>query len=229
MQENDKSNVMIRRLTSSFRSHPGRVFVAFASVMLILGAALAGIANAKMGVDEVVVSTSGLGDSAGLDTRTGDRDDNRLDSDDAPPGPAFVTVDVDGAVLHPDVIQLPEGSRVQDAIEACGGLASDADVSGINRASILQDGQKVLVPRAGEAPQNSTAPKNDVATGGALVNINVATLEELEELPGIGEATARAIIDERESSGPYASVEDLMRVSGIGEKKFEKLRDLICV
>jgi len=103
------------------------------------------------------------------------------------------------------------------------------DRASINRASILQDGQKVYVPKVGEAPQASGSATGAAATGGTLVNINTATVEDLDGLPGVGEATAQAIVDDREANGAFASIEDLMRVSGIGEKKFEKLRDLICV
>ncbi|WP_246060654.1 ComEA family DNA-binding protein [Enorma burkinafasonensis] len=148
----------------------------------------------------------------------------REPADDGP-----LVVDVDGAVASPGVVEVPAGSRVADAIDAAGGLAEDADVSGVNRAAPLADGEKVYIPRAGEASQAPAAAGSPPGEEAALVNINTADLSELDELPGIGPATAQAIIDEREANGPFTSIEDIMRVSGIGEKKFEKLADRICV
>lgn len=144
-----------------------------------------------------------------------------------------VVVDVGGAVIEPGVVELDAGSRVADAIEAAGGLATDADCTTLNQAQLLQDGQKVYVPKEGEIDasgalvDSSTQEAGQVAT--ALVNINTATLDELDALPGVGPATAQAIIDDREANGPFVSVEDIMRVSGIGEKKYEKLKGSICI
>lgn len=228
MQEHDAAGQAVWRFTTLFRSHPWRVMVVVASVTLVLGAAFAGIVNANMSGGDVVVATGDANQDeiTPIEAREGD---TRPDEDDGEPRTTAVTVDVDGAVLWPNVIELPEGSRVQDAIQACGGLAADADVSGINRASVLQDGQKIYVPKVGEASQSPGTTEGDIATGGALININIATVEELDGLPGVGEATAQAIVEDRDANGAFASIEDLMRVSGIGEKKFEKLRDLICV
>lgn len=144
-----------------------------------------------------------------------------------------VVVDVGGAVIEPGVVELDAGSRVADAIEAAGGLAIDADCTTLNQAQLLQDGQKVYVPKEGEIDASgalvdlSTQEAGQAAT--TLVNINTATLEELDALPGVGPATAQAIIDDREANGPFASEEDIMRVSGIGEKKYEKLKGSICI
>lgn len=147
--------------------------------------------------------------------------------------PSFV-VHVDGAVTAPGVYELAgEGLRVNDAVEAAGGLLPVADTSSMNLAAALADGQKVLVPYKGEVAAE-TAASSGGASGAAstdtsLVNINLATADELQALSGVGEATARAIVEDREAHGPFSSIEDLMRVSGIGQKKFEKLRGQICV
>lgn len=146
--------------------------------------------------------------------------------------PETVLVHVDGAVAAPGVYELPAGSRVNDAVLAAGGLAAGADTSGVNLAAPVSDGEKVRVPLEGE----DVAPAVGEVTAGegdegdpAPVNLNTAGVEELDELPGVGEATARAIIEDREENGPFTSPEDLMRVSGIGEKKFARLEGLICV
>ncbi len=146
-----------------------------------------------------------------------------------------LVVHVDGAVAVPGVYELPEGSRVNDAIECAGGLAADADTSGINLAATIQDGEKIYVPAEGEEVSSTGSVSSDLggsssaASSSGLVNINTADATELQLLPGVGEATAAAIIEDREANGPFSSPEDIMRVSGIGEKKFAKMEAMICV
>ena len=153
-------------------------------------------------------------------------------------GPDAVVVHVDGAVCCPGVYELVLASpRVRDAVDAAGGLADGADTSSMNLASLLGDGQKIHVPFEGESSVEATgaggggesADASGVAGSSSLVNINSATAEELDDLPGVGPSTAAAIVEERNANGPFSSPEDLMRVSGIGKKKFAKLRDHICV
>ena len=113
--------------------------------------------------------------------------------------------------------------------------SDNADTSAINLAAPVEDGQKIHVPTQGETPTSSVPPDgagvlgSGTAGDGSLVNINTANAEELCSLPGVGEATAAAIVEERDSNGPFASAEDIMRVQGIGEKKFAKMQDKICV
>ena len=122
--------------------------------------------------------------------------------------------------------------RVNDAVEAAGGLLPEADTSQMNLAAGLADGQKVLVPARAEEGAAAAAPGGGAVSqtdAASLVNINLATADQLQALSGVGEATARAIVEDREAHGPFSSVEDLMRVSGIGQKKFDKLKGQICV
>ena len=139
--------------------------------------------------------------------------------------PVTLVVHVDGMVGTPGVYELTEGARVSDAVTAAGGLAEGADTSSLNLAAPLADGEKVHVPAEGEEVMTSSGD----ASSGGLVNLNSAGVEQLDELPGVGEATARAIIEDREANGPFTTPEDLMRVSGIGEKKYAKLEGMICV
>jgi competence protein ComEA len=146
------------------------------------------------------------------------------------PTPAPIRVYVSGAVQSPAVYELPRGSIVQDAVGAAGGAAADADLEGINLALELQDQQHIHVPREGEAappPVVSGGASRSGEVLGASVNINTATAKELEALPGVGEVTARRIIDYREANGPFQTIEDIQNVSGIGPKTFEGLKDLI--
>jgi len=143
------------------------------------------------------------------------------------PTPAPIRVYVSGAVQNPAVCRLPRGSIVQDAIDAAGGPASDADLACINLALELQDQQHVHVPREGEANPPPVVSGGTAGGEGALVNINTATASELETLPGVGEVTARRIIEYREVNGPFETIEEIQNVSGIGPKTFEGMRELI--
>lgn len=139
-----------------------------------------------------------------------------------------VVVHVAGAVVTPGVHRLPPGSRVIDAVEASGGLAPDADPAAVNLAAEVVDGAQVYVPRVGEAAPPPPAAAGAEA-GSGPVDLNAADTALLETLPGIGPATAAAIVDHRERHGPFASVEDLLEVRGIGEAKLAALRDLVRV
>lgn len=152
-------------------------------------------------------------------------------------------VHVAGAVANPGMYALPEGSRVQDAVDAAGGYAEGAAESSLNLARLVSDGEKIQVPTAEEVQQADAAASAGGDTGskaggasssdgsviGGKVNINAADASKLDELPGIGKATAEKIVADREANGPFATAADLQRVSGIGAKKYEQLEDLICV
>ncbi len=139
-----------------------------------------------------------------------------------------IVVYVTGAVNKPDVYELPEESRVKDAIEKAGGVTKEADLISINLAEKLSDGEEVVVPKKGE--NTSIAGSSTSSTNkNSKININTADATELEKLPGIGEVKAEAIIQYRKSYGRFKTIHDITRVSGIGEKTFEKIKDLISV
>jgi competence protein ComEA len=142
-----------------------------------------------------------------------------------PPSPQPLVVHVSGAVVNPGLYQLPPGSRVQDAIQAAGGLLPEADQEALNLAALLKDGQRVLAPTESQA-QATTASR---LAPDAPVDINSASQQALESLPGIGPVLAQRIIAYREANGPFATVEDLQKVDGVGEDTFEKLRELVTV
>ncbi|MGB9886015.1 MAG: helix-hairpin-helix domain-containing protein [Moorellales bacterium] len=146
--------------------------------------------------------------------------------------PRGLRVHVAGAVARPGVYELPAGSRVIDAVQAAGPLP-EADVNALNLAAPLADGQKVTVPLKGEVPAQATVGTGITgiaATGGSgQININTATAQELEALPGIGPTLARRIVAYREEHGPFRTVEDIKNVSGIGEGRFAQIKDLITV
>lgn len=148
---------------------------------------------------------------------------------------APLCVHVDGAVRTPGVYYLDAGSRIVDAVAAAGGLTETAYTAAVNLAQVLQDGEQVVIPdeATGEASGGTTASGGAGATASngdaAPVNLNRATADELVALPGIGASTAAKIVADREANGPFRAIEDLKRVSGIGDKKFEALRELVCV
>ena len=155
--------------------------------------------------------------------------DDTANSEDAETPAITLFVHVSGAVAAPGLYELADGSRVADAVQAAGGFADDADSDSCNLARIIEDGEHIVISRQGEASQPSADTAAQSATQSGRININTATAAQLESLPGIGEATAAKIVSDREANGPFKTVEDLTRVSGIGAKKLEALADLVCV
>lgn len=149
--------------------------------------------------------------------------------------PPHVYVHVIGAVERPGVYDLETGARVIDAVTAAGGLKPEAGAAGVNLARVLSDGEQIAVPTKeqlakGEAVPGAAGTGGVGASGpaqGGKVNINTADAAMLDTLPGVGPSTAQKIIADREANGPFAAVEDLGRVSGIGPKKLDGLKDLI--
>lgn len=141
--------------------------------------------------------------------------------------PSTLVVHVAGAVSEPGVYEVPADARVMDVIDAAGGPTADADVEQLNLAAPVVDGSRIYVPRFGEiAPAVSGA---SAAADEGPLDLNAATLEQLDALPGIGPTTAQAILDERERRGGFRSVDELLEVRGIGPAKLEQLRDLVRV
>ncbi|ALC06512.1 DNA uptake protein [Corynebacterium deserti GIMN1.010] len=154
------------------------------------------------------------------------------------PAPSsHIVVSVVGHVDRPGLVTLPEGARIADALSAAG-AREDADIFALNLAQVLVDGTQIHVYRMGEAPHEvagaadpgaGVAPLSGSVSGSVsgLVSLNSATLTELVTLPGVGEKTAQAIIDYRDSSGGFSSVDGLLNVKGIGPSKFDQLAPLV--
>ena len=151
-----------------------------------------------------------------------------------------IAVHVVGAVPRPGLYEFAEGARVQDAIDAAGGLLTSASVDSINLAALLEDGQQLNIPyKAGEEPTTANPNEDDalVLPGATeetssnssqeLININTASVEELDSLPGIGPTIAQRIIDYRDENGPFQTIEDILNVSGVGPSTFDQIKDLI--
>lgn len=148
----------------------------------------------------------------------------------------IVSVHVVGAVKTPGLYEVADGSRVKDAIDAAGGMSGDAVEGSVNLARVVQDGEQIVVASKSDsgsaslagAAGSSSSPVSSSATGG-LININTADASALTTLSGIGESTAKKIIADREKNGPFKNKKDITRISGIGDKKYEAIKEAITV
>lgn len=222
------------RWAEKLLSHKAVVVAILVVIAAASGLAMASFGGGSSGVSFEHSDESGITAEGGVGNASPDDTDG---SSAKRSSAAEVYVDVDGAVTRPGVYRLKEDARVSQAIDAAGGLTAEADVTGLNRASKITDGQKIHVPTVGEqqaamaagGADSAAAAASNAGASSGLVNINTASVSELQTLSGIGPSMAQSIIDERTQNGAFASVDDLMRVSGIGEKKLAKIKDSICV
>ncbi len=140
--------------------------------------------------------------------------------------PSLIRVHVTGSVKVPGVYTLPDTARVEEAIQAAGGLLDEADPQSLNLAAILSDGQRLYIP-ASQAVTLTDEGRGITIETSTLININTAGFSELDALPGIGEVKAQAIIDYRQQNGLFTALDDLMKVEGISESLYEDLKGLI--
>ncbi len=153
-----------------------------------------------------------------------------------------IFIDVGGEVISPGLYELPENSRINDAIIIAGGVTSDADLTTVNLAYILSDAMKIIIPKKetkkvivnSVKKQNSQVVTTNITSNeneenNRIININTATYDELKKLTGIGESTAQKIIDYRSENGSFKNEEDIKNVSGIGESKYNSIKNNICI
>lgn len=152
----------------------------------------------------------------------------------------IVIVHITGSVKNPGIVKLKEGSRIEDAIEAAGGLTENADISNVNLAYVLDDGIKIKIPNLDDEDigdedvlskdsGEGIIQEDEKKTNTNIVNINKATENELSTLPGIGNSLATRIVEYRKQNGNFKTIEDIKNVSGIGESKFANIKDFISI
>ena len=226
----------------------GVVVVLLLGAVLVLGPMVRGVASEPTNQPvEAALPMAGSATSTTLAGTAGATASTALGSAVAgaaavDPAAAPVVVHAAGAVVDAGVYELPAGSRVDDLVSAAGGLAPDADGDRVNLALLLADGERVYVPRVGEevvpeapSPSGAAAGSPSAEGGGSgaatsgPINLNTATVAELETLPGVGPVTAQAIVDHREQEGPFTSVDDLLDVQGIGEARLAQMREQVTV
>lgn len=180
----------------------------------------------------------------GIDKKSTDQIDNNMlsienNTKENEGSKELVIVHITGAVKTPGIVKLPEGARIEDAIDKAGGLTEDADISDVNLAYVLEDGIKIKIPTISEE-KNEEIIINSSGEGivekeisnnseNKIININKANETDLQALPGIGASLAGRIVEYRNSNGKFNEIEDIKNVSGIGDSKYENIKNLICV
>jgi competence protein ComEA len=201
------------RITNHLRFHPREsAALAVLGLLLLIGA---GLAYLRARPADALPPPAGAASASASPS-----------ADTAPAN--TIVVDVVGAVRKPGVYDFPQGARVIDAVRAAGGFIPGAEPQAINLARPLVDGEQVVVPKKGEAPVGAGSGSS-AQQPGAKVNINSATEADFENLPGIGPVLAQKIVDYRAQHGPFRSIQDLMKVTGIGQKKFDSLQAYVSV
>ena len=147
-------------------------------------------------------------------------------------GTKMIVVEIKGEVVNPDVYEISEGSIIRDLITKAGGLTNEANIGKINRADKLRDNQLIVIPNKNElsnANTNINVSKEGNTAEEGIININTASLEELQKINGVGEVKAKSIINYREKNGGFKSIDEMKNIEGIGDKTFEKMKDQITV
>lgn len=221
------------------RHLPRAVIVGVTAIAVCIALACAASCTASSGAAFEIENASGgeaaeLAGEAGEGERASDAGEGNVQEE-----PARIYVYVVGAVRNPGVYELAPESRANDAVMAAGGFTEDADTASVNLARLVTDGEQIVVPVEGQSGGVLAAGGDGSAAGGGplssgitaegKVNLNTATCEQLQTLSGIGEALASRIIASREQEGPFQTIEDLKRVSGIGDKKFAAIADSVAV
>jgi competence protein ComEA len=214
----------VATLTASVR--PAQVLTAAGALLVVAAGAWWLLRSPASAVEDELPFATGATTSA-ASTAGGDGDARPATTAD--PGQVLV-VQAAGAVARPGVYRVRAGSRVTDLVAAAGGPAAGADLDALALAARLIDGQRVHVPRHGEVVPASTPPGGSAPPSPeAPLDLNTATADQLDALPGIGPATAAAIVGYRERDGPFRAVDDLLEVRGIGPAKLDAVRELVRV
>lgn len=201
--------------------------------------------NTSKNTEDIINKNDDVDNSSSSNSNEANKLTNRSEKD---VGVKEITVYISGQVAKEGVVTLSSDKRLADAVEKLGGLTKNADTNNINLAMKLEDEKHYIIPKEGEVIQNnsdssqvtSNKDNNNQANNssnnatqtdsqGNKININTADLKQLDDIPGVGEATANKILSYRDENGEFKSIEEIKNVNGIGDKKFENMKDLICV
>lgn len=159
--------------------------------------------------------------------------DNKTTEQEAVKDNNIIKVHIDGCVQTPGIIELEKGSRIADAIDKVGGITSNASIKNVNLAYVLQDGEKIHIPSVEEENSNleqiQVISSANTSSENGKININKATLAELQKISGIGESTAKKIIEYRNINGKFKKIEELKQITGIGDKKYDIIKEEVTV
>ncbi len=159
--------------------------------------------------------------------------DNKITEQETVKDNNIIKVHIDGCVQSPGMIELAEGSRIADAIDKVGGMTSNASTKNVNLAYVLQDGEKIHIPSVEEENSNleqiQVISSANTSSKNSKININKATLAELQKISGIGESTAKKIIEYRNINGKFKKIEELKQITGIGDKKYDIIKEEVTV
>lgn len=198
------------------------------------------VLNEEENTSKNTEDTINKNDGAENSSSSNSNEDNKSEKD---VGVKEITVYISGQVAKEGVVTLSSDKRLADAVEKLGGLTKNADTNNINLAMKLEDEKHYIIPKEGEVIENNsdstqvTSNKDNNSSNnatqsdsqGSKININTADLKQLDDIPGVGEATANKILSYRDENGEFKSIEEIKNVNGIGDKKFENMKDLICV
>lgn len=201
--------------------------------------------NTSKNTEDIINKNYDVDDSSSSNSNEANKLTNKSEKD---VGVKEITVYISGQVAKEGVVTLSSDKRLADAVEKLGGLTKNADTNNINLAMKLEDEKHYIIPKEGEVIQNNSdlsqvASNTDTnnqynnnsnnlaksVSQGSKININTADLKQLDDIPGVGEATANKILSYRDENGEFKSIEEIKNVNGIGDKKFENMKDLICV
>ena len=216
----------LRKCRKFYQTYEKQIRIAVITLAVVTALLLFGGNGEK---EEIVVEQTGERQELLVDDakQSGDGTENDNETPETPETKSvMLVVDISGCVKTPGVYEIADGTRLHDVIELAGGLTKDADIDAINQAELVTDGQKILIPAKAEDDGEFATAK---PTNNGKININQADSMGLQEIPGVGPATAEKIIQYREANGRFQSIEDVKNVSGIGDKTFEKMKDKICV
>jgi competence protein ComEA len=219
--------LLSERIRERLGAHEGRELIGLLAIGAVVVAAV-GFWYVRSLPTQVRIEASGGAGRPGASAAAGG-DGGTVPIAGPSPSAATVVVDVAGWVRHPGVYDMQQGDRVIDALQAAGGAKPGANLTSINLAALLSDAQQILVTRQGAHAGDGSTGAGSGGAPGAKINVNTATLDQLESLPGIGEVLGQRVIDYREQHGPFHSVDDLLNVSGIGPSHLADIKESVTV